>query len=429
MSYMSYLAVFLLLYSLEPDSSLILLVLLLPIGIAGAPRLPDASIRLIGIILLILSADPPKLSYGIDEELVDGCIVRALQDSVQRDGRSSGYRARLIASSAEDSLHKADGIVYVIADQDDVMEGDVLYLAGSASGVILRSYSSSLISTSLLRPIRRFFREMIISRLRCGEAGELALRLILGTGEMGGYSLFDQARISGLSHVLALSGMHLSIIAMMLSKILVFLNRKHSDAIISIFLFFFTMLSGWRPSLLRAFLFRLLLRFSGDTEDSFLMSALILFAFQEEALADLGAQYSLLSLGGIFLLSERICRGIRALLPLPYAISSSAASSLAALVFSAPLTMRIFGVYTAASVLYTLPASAIITLYMIVSIICLFLPLFPLLEAMHLLAEAFFSFAARFPQAEGPEPYIAMVSVSLLLCLIAWAEARHTHLY
>ena len=225
--------------------------------------------------------------------------------------------------------------------------------------------------------------------------------------------------------MIALSGMHLSVLAMIISKLFFFLPKTMKDWITAIFLLFFTFLSGMRPSLFRAFIYRMALKATGNSNDSFALSALLLFGFFPEAVSDLGAQYSFIALGGIFFLSSSIDEGIRAIVPIPYAVSSSVASSIAALAFSVPLTIMTFGSYTIGSLFTTLPATIMITVYMGISLAVLFFPfLSPVLDFSFDIISSFFSFAASFPQADDLVPYIAVLTSGIVFYAIGSLRKR-----
>ena len=107
---------------------------------------------------------------------------------------------------------------------------------------------------------------------------------------------------------------------------------------------------------------------------AFILSFLLLLIIFPESSLDLGAIYSFLSLGGIFLLSEELEKALRFILPLPYALSLSISSSVSALVFSIPLTISVFGSYQLGAVITSFPFNALISIYMILSLLAVFLP-------------------------------------------------------
>lgn len=434
---MSFLAVPLAIYlqTGPAGASILLLVLLLlltgsfilSVFFRGLPELSLSVLECAVLLIVILRALPViSLSFGMPSEHVEGIAAKALQDSVQREYRSVGFRAELIASSDGSMLASSSGTIYVISEQADITAGDYLYLLGTVSGPVFYADGVHILSRSHFSRIRIELRGFIREKfMRLGDAGELSLRLLLGTGEMGSYQYGDNARLSGLAHVIALSGMHLSVLAMIISKLFFFLPKTMKDWITAIFLLFFTFLSGMRPSLFRALIYRMALKATGNSNDSFALSALFLFGLFPESVSDLGAQYSFIALGGIFFLSSSADEGIRAIVPIPYAVSSSVASSIAALVFSVPLTIMTFGSYTIGSLFTTLPATIMITVYMGISLAVLFFPfLSPVLDFFFDIISAFFSFAASCPQADDLVPYIAVLTSGIVFYAIGSLRKR-----
>ena len=381
------------------------------------------------LTVLVLSLCPASalssFSSGIPPEDVRALYGRVIQDSSQRSGRKTGFR--LLVDAVEDecgSVFSARGSLYVISDQAELLYGDYVRCQGIMDGPLVIA-SASLIE----RPWHGAFRKMLLSSIKgrlmpLGDAGELAMRLLLGTGEDGSFALSDNARLSGLSHVLALSGMHLSILAYIIYIPISRLKSKFAtETLTASFLISFTFLAGWRPSLVRALLFRFLMKTRCGVPEAFALSALMLYMMFPSAAADLGAEYSFISLGAIFLFSDRIDRGLRTLLPVPPSVSLSASASAAALIGAVPLTLSVFGSYQLGSVITSLPVTLMISLYMGLSMLVLVIPvLSPLLHASYRLTSLLFSLSALVPETSSPYPYIFLVLISSLLLIIARKE-------
>ena len=380
--------------------------------------LVECAALLIAVLRFMPDASP---SYGIEAHAVRAVIAEAQQDSVQRRYRSVGFRATLVAAEdGEGMLSSASGSVYVISSQADAASGDRLYLPGRVSGPVFYADGAVLISRSPLSSIRVMMRSAIRERLSVhGEAGELGMRLLLGYGEMGVFSLSSDASASGLMHVLALSGMHLSILSAMLSSLLFMVNARRRSFAICIFLIFFSFLSGWRPSLVRALIFRFSIAYAKDRDLAFLLSFLFLQIIFPYSCTDLGSVYSFISLAGIFMLSEPIDRAFRLFLPLPKSFSLSAAASVSALLLSVPLTMDVFGCYQLGTVLSSFPASMMISLYMGLSIIAAVFPFSGcFLRIAYEAVELIFRVSALFPRSEDLTGYAVLLLLSVLLIAI-----------
>lgn len=376
------------------------------------------------VTMFSLSSATPDIS--IERDAVSTLYGKVIQDSSKKRGRSTGYRMMLEAvSDSKGNLFSADGSIYVIAPSSDFIYGDIVRSDGYFSGEIFISGSAKLIERSHAASLRHHASSWIKSRLRsAGEAGELGMRLILGYGEEGVFALSENARKSGLAHVLALSGMHLSVIALIISKPLRLIFGRRSGGIIDIILFLFSFLSGWRPSLVRAFIFRMLYRNLG-MDEAFMLSYVILLSLFPESVIDLGAMYSFISLGGIFILSDILDESIRSILPVPYSFSVSAAASAAALIFSIPLTIDVFGSYQLGAIITSFPFSALISVYMGLSIAVVLFPFIsPVLSALYVVMEKAFEVAAVFPEFSAPLEYILLVAASLFIILIGRIISR-----
>lgn len=367
--------------------------------------------------------DIPAERWRIDA--VWGTVV---QDSQQKKGRTSGFRMELErAADGSEAVFSADGIIYVVSSQADLYAGDRIIASGYFHGDVFRSHSVEL----LARPFHAGLRSRCISRIKerlreTGEAGELASLLLLGTGSDGSFALSSDARASGLSHVLALSGMHLSILAFIISPFLErILGRKKGRAATDAVLFLFSFLSGWRPSLMRAFIFRVLLSKGMGMETSFVLSFVILLMVFPSASQDIGAIYSFLCLGGIFILSDRLDRALRFFLPLPYPVSVSIAASASALIFSVPLTISVFGSYQLGAIVTSFPFNAAISVYMGLSLLALAIPHAGiLLRASYRLIAAGFAAAGRLPESEGLLPYLLLASMASAIMFLHSAILR-----
>ena len=370
---------------------------------------------------LLLAEAPGNAEAAVDHSRVTVLYGKAIQDSTGKTGRRSGFRMDVrAAGDRSGSLFSASGSLYVSAEASDVRYGDRVSVYGRFSGPVFYADTVKEHGSVKALCVRNSIVDLMKSRLRIhGEAGELGMRLLLGYGDMAWFSLSSDASLSGLMHVLALSGMHLSTLSLILSFLLFMVSDRKRSIAIHIFLIFFSFLSGWRPSLVRALIFRFAAEYSKDKDLAFLLSFLILQIIFPYSCTDLGAIYSFISLAGIFMLSESIDRSLRLLLPIPRSFSLSAAASVSALLFSIPLTLDVFGCYQLGTIISSFPASMIISLYMGLSIAAAMLPFSGfLLEAAYEAAAVIFRVSALFPQSEGWTGYSILLFISILLIAI-----------
>ena len=160
---------------------------------------------------------------------------------------------------------------------------------------------------------------------------------------------------SGLSHIVAVSGMHLSFI---LSIPAIFIKNRRRFSLVSIpFILFFMAFSGFTPSVCRAGIMHLcisaanLFRREPDNYTSLFSAVLLIILFDPYAAASISRQLSFASVLGIMMFAERIYNVLKkpaAAMPnIPRYIFNAAVSlfsaSVGALIFTTPLCAVYFG--------------------------------------------------------------------------------------
>ena len=154
-----------------------------------------------------------------------------------------------------------------------------------------------------------------IDRIPFPSEGTAPLLKALLTGDRSGLTR-DTVRVfreSGGAHLLALSGLHIGILYLILSKLLWPLGnslnaRRFRYGLILFAAGFFTLMTGASPSIVRAFLFILLsetARISGRPRDPLRVLAtalLVQLVISPSAIVSVGFQLSYLAMTGIFLL-------------------------------------------------------------------------------------------------------------------------------
>ena len=147
-----------------------------------------------------------------------------------------------------------------------------------------------------------------------------ALLCALLTGDRSALSEADIAafRGAGASHILALSGLHLGVIYMIVSRLLSVMGnsplmRRLRGAVIILSAGFYTLMTGAGPSIVRAFLFITLneiCRLFPDREHSparvLLIALTVQLALDPGVIASVGFQLSYLAMTGIIVLFPRL---------------------------------------------------------------------------------------------------------------------------
>ena len=187
---------------------------------------------------------------------------------------------------------------------------------------------------------------------------------------------------SGIRHIIAVSGLHISILFSFVHEFLG--KRKYMTAIIGIpVLILFAALAGFTPSAVRACIMQILmigsmlLNKQYDPPTSLAFAVLVILGVDPLAMTSIGFQLSVASVLGIFLFSSKINRyitsrewlgkfsgkGRKARLKRMFA--SSASTSLSAMVFTIPLSAYYFGTVCTIGVI-----SNLLTLWAVTYIFC-----------------------------------------------------------
>lgn len=223
---------------------------------------------------------------------------------------------------------------------------------------------------------------------RTGSTGPLVKALL--TGDRSGLSkeIVEVFRNSGASHILALSGLHLGMVYLLLTKILLPLGNSRNAKILRYFLIvgaslFYCMMTGAGASLVRAFLFIFLgetAKLTGRERSPvriLLFSMLVQLALKPEVCTSLAFQLSYLAIAGICL----IYPFLENLFPAPEErhglslmrkIWQGATLSISCQVFTAPLVwfrFHTFPEYFLITNLIALPLTSVIMMLSIATVV------------------------------------------------------------
>lgn len=232
--------------------------------------------------------------------------------------------------------------------------------------------------------IRIHFKRLMYS---WGKAGGLFLALLSGAKEYTDSNLANAFKKSGLSHILALSGMHLS----MFSNIAIFfgnkIGRKKLTFIIRIIaLIFFVWFAGFSPSLLRAFICSFLMLFASicnvknpDMLHILSFCFLLQIIISPSDLNNIGFILSYGALAGILITNKFFYRYYSKFLPVY--ISSSLAASTGAQIITTPISLKVFGSFAPIGIIATTIVSPFITIYIYIGLILIiFTLIFPVIS-------------------------------------------------
>ena len=141
-----------------------------------------------------------------------------------------------------------------------------------------------------------------------GDSAMICQALILGDKFGIDDTLYDGIKASGLAHVLAVSGLHVTALA---SAILALLKRIKlkpiiSLAIVGVLTFFYVMICGFTASSIRAFIMTMVLNVGGimgykyDKLNSLGLASIVILLTRPQSIIDVGMLLSVFSVLGIF---------------------------------------------------------------------------------------------------------------------------------
>ena len=234
----------------------------------------------------------------------------------------------------------------------------------------------------------------IVGRFTESEGKAISKALLYGDRDDLSYSFTSAFKELGISHMLAISGMHFSIIvgllAIIFSKIRI--NKKLSTVLLTLFVLIYAFLAGFSGSVCRAAIMLLfsyasfILGKRSDAVTSLFSAAFIICAFNPYAIYDIGLLLSFFSTLGILILALPINEKLRKtnlsrIKPL-FSLVSAINITLSAVLFTIPICFFCFGYIS-----YVSPITNLIFVPFITLILYL-LPLLIIFSPIELVAYA-----------------------------------------
>jgi competence protein ComEC len=198
---------------------------------------------------------------------------------------------------------------------------------------------------------RRYLRSALTAHLSGSELA-ISLALILGDNSMLDKEIRDSFTNTGALHVLAVSGLHISIIMEILMGALALFSGMFSRKVAVLLLigtmWWYASITGLSPSVLRAVIMFTILSFaqiSGkkyDALNTLFLTAFILVLYRPLTIFDIGFQLSFLAMLGIFIFHEKIESFWEVRQPLLRKVWQGTAIGFAAQVMTTPLSLHYF---------------------------------------------------------------------------------------
>ena len=332
--------------------------------------------------------------------------VTALEGVLTADARRTArgsyiYQLRLEKVEMQNIVQNMRRTVTVFADGGKGFWGDSVRFEKVRLGKDSQSFSArkmvSLGSCNAFFAVRReavrAFTEKI--RLAYGQKSFLAEALLIGSRDNLDPLLKEQFRRAGVSHVLALSGMHLGIIALFVFFVVRrFAAPRLSILVVNAVNVLYLILAGISPSLLRAVIMFALVSLGKLMGAKVNLMRVLVFTFSLSLMIfpgyffSVSFQLSFLALAGILLFTVPIADSLERILP--GFMAAGIACSLSAVIMTAPVTFYNFGAVYPAGIISSMLISPVVTLYMCLGLACVLIPE-PILMALGLLQQAVFN--------------------------------------
>ncbi|MBQ9239617.1 MAG: ComEC/Rec2 family competence protein [Treponema sp.] len=210
-----------------------------------------------------------------------------------------------------------------------------------------------------------------------GHAGGLLLSLFSGAREYTELETIVGFRNAGLSHILALSGMHLSLVSLAAFAAGQRLaGKKYAFLLQAAAVVLFVWFAGASPSLTRALLCSLLMLGAalagGTAPDMVVILAVSFLCHACIAPQDVHTAAFVLSYGalaGILTIGRHSDQFLSRWLPPP--VASGLAASIGAQLFTAPISLALFGSYMPIGIVATLIVSPLVTAFIFAGAFCM----------------------------------------------------------
>lgn len=344
---------------------------------------------------------------------ITGCVV----SNPVKTSKGKYYRLKIKLSDAKDNngaAGSAEGIIQVLvpSEQIEAHFPGKLYTAIKDNRYVLceqgsfirakgKSTAEDLFvagNVENLNPrhkkiVQLFFKTRAVLRIQFrrlmyawGAAGGLLLALLSGIREYTENSVGENFKNAGLSHVLALSGMHLNLFSGIAGKTageLISAKKTMLFQFIAVVLFVY--FAGFTPSLFRAFLCTIIsftaviLKLKDFSMLHVLSTSFLLHvSLKPEDIFEAAFILSYSALAGILLMSEFF--KFLLIIKTPEKLTDSISASTGAQFFTAPISLKMMGTFAPVGIISTVVISPLITIFiysgLLLIIICLIFPFF-----------------------------------------------------
>lgn len=212
------------------------------------------------------------------------------------------------------------------------------------------------------------------------DTADIAVALLFGDKSFINRNLYDDVKVSGLAHTLAVSGLHIGLLAAFINFILKKCKAKGwlRLLIVGILLFIYLIMCDFTASAVRAYIMIICLSFAeviGEKRDglsALALAGIIILSYSPLSLFASGFQLSMCAVAGILLLNKLFIRTLRR----KNKLTEIVATSISANVLTYPITASAFGSFP---VLFLLSNLIVLPLMSVMFIGIIFLAVFTLI--------------------------------------------------
>lgn len=255
-------------------------------------------------------------------------------------------------------LHKPEQVAPVVPDEIDFSATDAV--------AVCRISSADVTLIERHTPLRRVIADKILGSHLSDAAGAMVCALLVGETGLLTDNMRSDFAAAGLSHVLAISGLHVGVITMLIALALfpLYLGRHNRTRLLLTIglLWGYAFMTGFAPSVTRAvimatvYMFGRVIQRHGEPLNSLCFAAIVILVANPGAIASISFQLSFTAVVGILTFTPLINRIDRRRHPFLYNLVGYPAVSVAAMSFTGILSAYYFHAYP----LYFLSANLLI---------------------------------------------------------------------
>lgn len=278
------------------------------------------------------------------------------------------YPGRLYSKTSSNAVFEKGSILYCSVAYKDSGSKEIMFRVTEAQQIGWTS------KPSYVRAMLRLeFKRLMYA---WGEGGALLLALLSGSREYLTKKVSEGFTYAGLSHILALSGMHLSFFAGLSKKVSKKITGKRLSCLLSfISILFFVWFAGFSPSLLRAFLCSVCLLMCSvcyikpHTPSLLALCFIIQICISPKDGTCVSFLLSYAALLGITWADKIVNKHL--ITCVPPSLSSSLSASIGAQIFTIPISVCVFGYITPVGIIAAVIISPLISLFLIAGLCCI----------------------------------------------------------